>query len=252
MGMSGSRYGRGEAGVGQFGYAQLVTNHFDVGMRTNGSYADEERPALPGSLIQEREGFRGNQVGRILAFVVDGRIFVVLEGGIQVLIRERIEEEVRAVEALRKGLVVGDGMGVEKLAGVILRAPVSSAEACPDTAGPYGVIPGLLKPQRKVVIVEASGQELGIPAIRRHDVRHIGVVGGLAGQEAHTRRTAQRHGAVVARIERALVQQMLLQQRLILDRRQVKILIVGDDEDNVRWAVLCFGRQDVLLALDER
>lgn len=64
-------------------------------------------------------------------------------------------------------------------------------------------------------------------------VRHVGVVGGLARQQRHSRRAAQRHGAVVLVEGGALGGDVLGQQRLVLRRVHQLVLVVGQDEDDV-------------------
>ena len=72
---------------------------------------------------------------------------VSLERRIDIFVGEGVEEEVRSREASSMRLVVvGDFLGVEELADVVC------------------VVASRLQPQRKVVLVEASRDELGVAA----------------------------------------------------------------------------------------
>lgn len=72
---------------------------------------------------------------------------VSLKGGILVLVREWIEEEVRTSPACGvRFVVVRHFLRVEELTHVV------------------GVVARRLKPQRQVIVVEALGDEFGIPA----------------------------------------------------------------------------------------
>jgi len=55
----------------------------------------------------------------------------------------------------------------------------------------------------------------------------------LARPQAHSRGTADGGGAVMAVIQRALVCDVLLQQRHILERVDMLILVIGQEKDDI-------------------
>jgi len=68
-------------------------------MRCIGSNSKEERFAGCSGVIQEPICLRSKNIGRVFAYVVDGWIVVALKAAVQVLVCERIKEEIRSSEA---------------------------------------------------------------------------------------------------------------------------------------------------------
>lgn len=80
-------------------------------------------------------------------------------------------------------------------------------------------------------------------------------MGGLAREQRHARRAAQRHGAEMLLEEGALVGEVLLEERLVVERIEVQVLVVGHDEDEVglaRGPTMAAGRVDVVCRDIER
>ena len=115
------------------------------------------------------------------------------------------------------------------------------------------IVPFGLQPDREVVLIVALTNKLGestlkiisicddLPkelndglTIRRRKVGHVGVVSSLAGEDRHARWAANSRRCVVALVESALIEQMLLDQRHVIQRVHVKVLIIRQDEENVR------------------
>lgn len=74
----------------------------------------------------------------------------------------------------------------------------------------------------------------------RVDIGDIGVVSLLAGQERYSGGAADGCGAVVALVEGALVEKVLLDQGDIVEGVHVQILVIGQDEDNI-WLLAPLG-----------
>ena len=74
--------------------------------------------------------------------------------------------------------------------------------------------------------------------IRWGHVRDIGVVCCLASEKTDTRRAADGDSAIVSSVKRSLVCYVLLDQGHIVHRRQVQVLIIRNDEDEVGLAEL--------------
>lgn len=108
-----------------------------------------------------------------------------------------------------------------------------------------------LHPYWQIVIVVSLSDELGIatwaasatyhnkdsdfpsPTVRRGQVGDIGVMRGLARQNRHSRGTADGRSCEVAFVEGSLVNQMPLDVRHVVERVQVKVLIIGENEDHI-------------------
>ena len=75
----------------------------------------------------------------------------------------------------------------------------------------------------------------------RVHVGDVGVVCQLAGPEGDSGGAADSCGAVVALIEGALVPEMLLDQRKVVQRLHVQVLVVGQNKHNVRLLPLRAG-----------
>lgn len=67
-------------------------------------------------------------------------------------------------------------------------------------------------------------------------VRDIGIVRCLASEKTDTRRAADGDSAIVSSVKRSLVCYVLLDQGHIVHRRQVQVLIIRNDEDEVGLA----------------
>lgn len=63
-------------------------------MWCNRCYGKEERVSSTGSIVEETVSFRGKDVGSILPSVIHRRVLVPLKGGVQILIRKRIDQKV--------------------------------------------------------------------------------------------------------------------------------------------------------------
>jgi hypothetical protein len=141
-------------------------------------------------------------------------------------------------------MVVVGGVRVEELARVV------------------GVVAGLLEPEGEIGRVEALFDEFRVAAwerllvvlffacawdrkrngtVGRVHVSDVGVVCQLAGPERDSGGAANGRGAVVALIEGALVSEMLLDQRQIIQRLHVQVLVICQDEHNVRLLSLRAG-----------
>jgi len=70
--------------------------------------------------------------------------------------------------------------------------------------------------------------------VRRAHVGDIGVVSRLPREQAHARRTADGNGAIVPSVKGAFPPQMLLHERHVIQRVQVQVLVVRDDEHEIR------------------
>lgn len=80
-----------------------------------------------------------------MAFVANRGITVALKGGVEVRVSVRVQKKVGAVPTgYVRGVVVIDGVGVEKLAGVV------------------GVVASFLEPDWQIGFVEALTDELGV------------------------------------------------------------------------------------------
>lgn len=65
-------------------------------------------------------------------------------------------------------------------------------------------------------------------------IRDIGVVGELSGQDGDASWAADGGGAKVLLVERSTVDEMLVDQRNIVQRVHMKILVVGQNKDDIR------------------
>ena len=69
--------------------------------------------------------------------------------------------------------------------------------------------------------------------IWRVHIRHVRVVCLLACPQRDSGRAAERRCAVVALVQSAMVGEMFFDQWKIIQRLQVQVLVVGQDEHNV-------------------
>jgi hypothetical protein len=116
-----------------------------IAVRCDRCYCKHKRLLRSHCIVEETVCFRRDDVCGVLALVRYGWIVVPLECCIDIFVGERVEQEVRSGEASSMRLiVVGDFLGVEELADVVC------------------IVASRLEPQRKVVLVEASGNELGV------------------------------------------------------------------------------------------
>lgn len=72
--------------------------------------------------------------------------------------------------------------------------------------------------------------------IRRIDICDIRVMSSLASPETYSRWTTQGDGAVVALIESALVDEMLLQEWHVRQGVHAEILIICQDKDDIGFS----------------
>ena len=66
------------------------------------------------------------------------------------------------------------------------------------------------------------------------DVRDVGVVSGFPSQESHPRRAADGRCAKVLLEEGPLLGDVLVDMRQVIQRVHVQVLVIRQDEDNVR------------------
>lgn len=118
----------------------------------------------------------------------------------------------------------------------------------------------ILKPQRQIVVVETLRNKLWISAligsatydllsflccryvwltVWRRNVGHVSIVSRHTSQEADARGTANGNCAVVARVVSALINDVFLELWHVVERVQMQILIICDDEENVWTIVMC-------------
>ena len=89
-------------------------------MRSIGGNGKEEWLLQLQSLVDQSQGLVVQDVSRVIACPADGRILVSLCCGIQILIGEGIEQEVRAGPSSRVGLVIVVGrVEVEELSKIV-------------------------------------------------------------------------------------------------------------------------------------
>lgn len=89
-------------------------------MRRHGRNAQEERLVRFYGVVEEAESLGGEDVGGVLALIADRRVLVALVGGVEVAVRERVEEEIGARPAGWEGaVIVCDVVGVEELSRVV-------------------------------------------------------------------------------------------------------------------------------------
>lgn len=91
---------------------------------------------------------------------------------------------------------------------------------------------------------------MGLLTIWRGDIRDVGVVGGLSGQESHSRRAADGRGAKMLLEQCSLLNDVLVDVREVIQRVHVQILVISQDEDDV-WSSGVGGR-NILRGLTER
>jgi len=71
-----------------------------------GSNSKEEWLAGCSRVIQESVCLRSKDIGRVFAYVIDGWVVVALKAAVQVLVCERVKEEIRSSEAGGVGFIV--------------------------------------------------------------------------------------------------------------------------------------------------
>lgn len=137
-----------------------------ISMRRIGCNSQHPWTILLHGLVQESSRFLGEHVRRVVPLITDRWVAVAGHTGLVVAVGERVQEEVRPIEATCIGLVVvGLGMGVPQLPDVVR------------------VVPGVLHPQWKIVVVPASRHHLWISTVGGLNVRHVGVMRHAAGPE---------------------------------------------------------------------
>jgi len=125
----------------------ILVNDVYIAVRCDRCYREHEWFFRGHSIFEEAMSFRRDDICGVLALVGDGRVMISLECCVAVFICEWVEKEIRSRETSSMGLVViGDFLGVEKLADVVC------------------VITSRLQPQRKVILVEALRNEFRIAA----------------------------------------------------------------------------------------
>lgn len=212
----------------------VLVDDVNIAVRSHRRDCQHERPVGIDSIIEEAVCLRSHNVRRILALIGHRRVVVSLKGGILVLVREWIEQEIRTSPACGvRFVVVRHFLRVEELSHVV------------------GVVARRLKPQRQVIVVEALRDEFRVPAcfecqpclydqsrhevptMRRVDVCNICIMRRFASPQSHTRRAAQRIGAEMIDERSPLLSNMLSSMRHISQRIHVKVLIIGEDHDNI-------------------
>lgn len=210
----------------------------NIAVRGNRGDAEKERTiAGVDSIVKETEGLLVENINCVMALVALRLVLVALIGGVQVVVSPGVEKEVGAIPCLwisndkifsisiriyqkiqlknLRFVVVFGGMCVEELASVVC------------------VVAGLLEPNGEIVLVEPLSDKLGVTTVGWVYVGDVGVVGLLASQDGDSGRAADGGCAVMAFVECALVDEVLLDQGKVVERVHANILIVSQDEDNV-------------------
>lgn len=108
-------------------------------------------------------------------------------------------------------------MSIEKLASIV------------------NIVPGFLQPDRQIFRIETLLDEFGIAAIWWIDISDVGVVCSFTSQESNSGWTAHCSRAIVFIIVGSFLQQVFSHQWHVIKRLEVNILVVGQDEDYIRW-----------------
>ena len=92
----------------------------DVAVWGGGCNTQEERLLSCHSIVEEVVCFLCKHVRGILAFIAYWLVMVALKGGVEIAVSVGVEEEVGASPAGGvRGVVVGDGLCIEKLADIV-------------------------------------------------------------------------------------------------------------------------------------
>jgi hypothetical protein len=124
------------------------------------------------------------------------------------------------VETLhRRIVVIVDSMCVEQLASVI------------------GFVAELPQPDWKPLLVQPFSNKLRVTAIGWLDVGHIVIVSGEAGPYVDSRWAANGYSAVMLLESSAFASDVFVEEWHVVERLHMKVLIVCDDEEEIRFLV---------------
>jgi hypothetical protein len=114
-------------------------------VRCDRRYGHEKWPLAVQRIIEEAEGFLGNDIRRMASFIAHGSLFMSLIGGVHVRIGIWIHEEIGSIKAIDMGtVIILDRVSIEELARVV------------------GVIARFLEPDRQKIIVKSPFHKFGV------------------------------------------------------------------------------------------